>query len=81
MAHFFEATTEACGDAKLAANWIMGELSARLNAEDKSIHESQISAKQLGQLISRLKDNSLSSAGAKRSLKLYGPVRAKMWMP
>lgn len=66
MAHFFEATTEACGDAKLAANWIMGELSARLNAEDKSIHESQISAKQLGQLISRLKDNSLSSAGAKK---------------
>ncbi len=66
MAHFFEATTATCGDAKLAANWIMGELSARLNADDTSIAESTVTAEQLGQLITRLKDNTLSSAGAKK---------------
>ncbi|PID43173.1 MAG: Asp-tRNA(Asn)/Glu-tRNA(Gln) amidotransferase GatCAB subunit B [Gammaproteobacteria bacterium] len=68
MASFFETTTATCGDAKLAANWIMGELSARLNADEKTIASSQVSAEQLGQLINRLRDNSVSSSGAKKLL-------------
>jgi Asp-tRNA(Asn)/Glu-tRNA(Gln) amidotransferase B subunit len=32
MAAYFEATAQACGQPKLASNWIMGEVSRRLNA-------------------------------------------------
>ncbi|PIE42854.1 MAG: Asp-tRNA(Asn)/Glu-tRNA(Gln) amidotransferase GatCAB subunit B [Gammaproteobacteria bacterium] len=69
MARFFETTVSTCGDAKLAANWIMGELSAHLNADEKSIADSCVSAAQLGQLITRLKDNTLSSSSAKKVLE------------
>ncbi len=53
-------------DAKKAANWIMGELSARLNSEDKSISNIDLKAEQLGSLISRIKDGTISSSGAKK---------------
>ncbi|MCP5207513.1 MAG: Asp-tRNA(Asn)/Glu-tRNA(Gln) amidotransferase subunit GatB [Hahellaceae bacterium] len=66
MASFFEAVVKACDDAKLAANWILGELSARLNSEEQSVSASKISAVQLAALIKRIKDNTLSSAGAKK---------------
>ena len=66
VAQYFEATTAACGDAKLSANWIMGELSARLNSESKVIGESAVTAAQLGGLIARIKDNTLSSKIAKQ---------------
>jgi len=66
MANFFEATAKTCNDAKLAANWIMGELSARLNSEDKSISSVDLKAEQLGALISRIKDGTISSSGAKK---------------
>jgi len=66
MANFFEATAKTCNDAKLAANWIMGELSARLNSEDKSISSIDLKAEQLGALISRIKDGTISSSGAKK---------------
>jgi len=69
MAHYFEAATKVCGDAKLAANWIMGELSARLNGEDKTIGDSPVSAVQLGQMILRIKDNTISNKMAKEVLQ------------
>lgn len=65
MANFFETSTNISGDAKLSANWAMGELSARLNSDDISLANSPISAEQLGQLVLRVKDNTLSSSGAK----------------
>ncbi len=66
LAAFFEETTARGKDAKLAAYWILGEFSARLNAEDKSIADSPISGSQLGDLIVRIVDDSVSSAGAKK---------------
>lgn len=66
MAAFFEATVNTCGDAKLTANWILGELSARLNSDEKAIHDIELTAEQLAGLISRIKDNTLSSSGAKK---------------
>ena len=63
---FFEGAAKASGDAKLAANWIMGELAARLNAEEKDISNSPVSAEQLGQLIARIKDGTISSKIAKQ---------------
>jgi len=65
MAKYFEAVTSACNNAKLAANWTMGELSARLNNEDISIANSPVSAEQLGGLVTRIADNSISGKMAK----------------
>ncbi|BES70716.1 Asp-tRNA(Asn)/Glu-tRNA(Gln) amidotransferase subunit GatB [Marinobacter nanhaiticus D15-8W] len=69
-AEYFEATAKTSGDAKLSANWILGELSARLNAEDLSITDSPVSADRLGALIQRIADNTLSSSGAKKVFDL-----------
>jgi len=63
VARYFE--TAAGGDAKLAANWIMGELSARLNAEDIAIQDCPVSAEQLAGMIARLVDGTISSKMAK----------------
>lgn len=65
MAAYFETATGTSGNAKLAANWTMGELSARLNNEDLSIAKSPVSAEQLGGLITRIADNSISGKMAK----------------
>ncbi|MDB3966666.1 Asp-tRNA(Asn)/Glu-tRNA(Gln) amidotransferase subunit GatB [Porticoccaceae bacterium] len=65
MAAYFETATATSGNAKLAANWTMGELSARLNNEDLSITKSPVSAEQLGGLIARIADNSISGKMAK----------------
>ncbi len=66
MAQFFETAAKASGDTKLTANWIMGELSARLNAEDLSIKHSPVSAEQLAGMIIRLVDGTISSKMAKQ---------------
>ena len=66
MAAYFEATAKACNQAKLASNWIMGELSRRLNAGESSIDASPVSAQQLGQLISRIADNTVSNNAARQ---------------
>jgi aspartyl-tRNA(Asn)/glutamyl-tRNA(Gln) amidotransferase subunit B len=64
-AQYFEAAVRVAGDAKLVANWIMGELTARLNAEDKVLSASPVSAEHLGGMIARIKDGSISSKQAK----------------
>ncbi|MEX2525848.1 MAG: Asp-tRNA(Asn)/Glu-tRNA(Gln) amidotransferase subunit GatB [Gammaproteobacteria bacterium] len=67
LAAYFEATvTAAGGEAKLSANWVMGELAAALNREDKAITESPVSAEMLGGLIKRIKDNTISTKIAKQ---------------
>ncbi len=66
MADYFEATVKACGEAKLAANWIMADLSAYLNKAELTIAQSQITPVQLGGLITRLADGTLSSKIAKQ---------------
>ncbi len=65
MAEYFEATVKAGGDAKLAANWIMGELSARLNKDDRDIGASPIGAAQLAGMLKRIRDNTISGKMAK----------------
>ena len=66
MAAFFEETASHGKDAKLAANWVLGEFSARLNAEDKTVTQAPITGTQLGQLVTRIADNTVSSSGAKK---------------
>lgn len=65
-ASYFEDTADACKDAKLAANWIMGEVSAHLNASEAFIKDSPVSASQLAGLIVRIKDNTISNKTAKQ---------------
>lgn len=64
-ARYFETTAGHCGDAKLAANWIMGELTAKLNAEERDIAEAPVTAKQLAALIRRVQDNTISNKMAR----------------
>lgn len=65
MAEFFESVHRVCGDAKQAANWVQGELSGALNRENLSIANSPISARQLGELISRVLDDTINGKAAK----------------
>ena len=65
LADYFEEVQRVCGDAKLAANWVMGELSSLLNKADLDIEQSPVSAAQLGGMILRIKDNTISGKIAK----------------
>ena len=67
LADYFETTVSAAeGEAKLSANWIMGELSATLNKNNKNITQSPVSAEMLGGMVKRIKDNTISSKIAKK---------------
>ena len=65
MADYFEEVQRVCGDAKLAANWVMGELASLLNKSDIDIDQSPVNASQLGGMILRIKDNTISGKIAK----------------
>ncbi len=67
LADFYENVVNASDkkDPKLAANWVMGELSAALNKANKDITQSPVSPKQLGQLLLRILDNTISGKIAK----------------
>ncbi len=66
LANYFVATVDAGADAKQSANWVMGTLAAKLNAEDTSISDSPINAQQLAQLLKRIGDNTISNNAAKQ---------------
>ena len=65
-ADYFENVTKiGKTKAKLAANWILGELSAALNQHDIEIMNSPVSAKMMSDLLSRIEDNTISNKIAK----------------
>jgi aspartyl-tRNA(Asn)/glutamyl-tRNA(Gln) amidotransferase subunit B len=66
MAAYFETAAKASGQAKLVSNWIMGEVSRRLNAEEKEIAAAPVSAAQLAVLIGRIADGTVSNNAAKQ---------------
>ena len=72
LADFFEIATKESNAAKLSANWIMGELSAELNKENLNIQDSKITAKQIGKLVLRIEDSTISGKIAKE-------IFEKMW--
>lgn len=63
---YFEAAAKASGSPKLVANWLMGEVSRRLNAEDKSIDEIPVKSESLAAMIGRIADGTISNNGAKQ---------------
>lgn len=66
LADFFETTVAVCGEPKLSANWIISDLLGQLNRDDKRIEASTITPQQLGTIIVRIKDGTLSSKTAKQ---------------
>ena len=66
MAEYFDDVVAAGADAKLAANWIMGDLSKNLNAEGIGIEASPVDAKRLGEMIGLISKGTISSKIAKK---------------
>jgi aspartyl-tRNA(Asn)/glutamyl-tRNA(Gln) amidotransferase subunit B len=66
MAAYFEVAAKASGQAKLASNWIMGEVSRRLNTGEIAIEQVPVSAGQLAQLIGRIADGTISNNAGKQ---------------
>ncbi len=64
-ASYFETAVNAGADAKLVANWMLGELSAALNREDRSIDASPVNAVRLSNLVARISDGTISHKIAK----------------
>jgi len=66
MAAYFEETAKACGQAKLASNWIMGEVSAFVNRQQTTFTEREVpSALVLGRVIVKIVDTVISNANGK----------------
>ncbi|CAN5194091.1 Asp-tRNA(Asn)/Glu-tRNA(Gln) amidotransferase subunit GatB [soil metagenome] len=66
LARFYEVARNACKAPKLVANWLQGEVSRRLNAEERSIETSPVSATTLAELIGRIQDGTISNNSAKQ---------------
>ena len=69
LADYYEAILNDGAEAKLAANWVMGELSAALNKNQMDVQESPISAKELSELVKRISDDTISGKIAKDVFK------------
>ncbi|MBP2630078.1 MAG: glutamyl-tRNA(Gln) amidotransferase, subunit [Firmicutes bacterium] len=65
MAEYFDAATQQKADAKLVANWMMGDLAKNLNGEGKSIEESPVTAQRLAELVNLISKGTISSKIAK----------------
>ena len=66
MAAYFEEAAKTSGQAKLVSNWVMGEVSRRLNLQDAGIETAPVSAAQLAQMVARIADATISNAAARQ---------------
>ncbi len=72
MAEYFDEAIAGGADAKLVANWIMGDLSKNLNAENLTIDKSPVDAKRLGEMVQLISKGTISS-------KIGKKVFTEMW--
>lgn len=72
VADYFEAVAQGCGDAKLAANWVNGEVSKTLADNEMEITAVPVSSAALVELLKRIQDNTVSN-------KIARDVFAAMW--
>jgi aspartyl-tRNA(Asn)/glutamyl-tRNA(Gln) amidotransferase subunit B len=70
FARFYEAARDACQQPKLVANWLMGEVAKRLNADGRAIDAGPVTPAMLGALISRITDGTVSNNGARQVFEL-----------
>jgi aspartyl-tRNA(Asn)/glutamyl-tRNA(Gln) amidotransferase subunit B len=66
FARYYEAARDACGRAKLVANWLMGEVAKRLNAAESTIDACPVAPSTLATLVTRIDDGTLSNNGARQ---------------
>jgi len=66
FARYYEAVRDGCKSPKLAANWLMGEVSKRLNAQDRSIESMPFAPPTLATLIRRVADGTISNNAARQ---------------
>lgn len=66
MSDFFESTIAAGADVKQASNWIMGELSAYMNKQQKELHDLALTPESLAKMIKLIEDGTISSKIAKK---------------
>ena len=66
VAAYFEQTAAVCKQPKLASNWVMGEISRRLNMEEIGMDAVKVSSAQLGAMIARISDGTISNNAAKQ---------------
>ncbi|NNJ90451.1 MAG: Asp-tRNA(Asn)/Glu-tRNA(Gln) amidotransferase subunit GatB [Gammaproteobacteria bacterium] len=66
VADYYEQVVKACGDAKLAANWMNVELTAALNKAGIEFDQSPVTAELLAGLLARITDNTISGKIAKQ---------------
>jgi aspartyl-tRNA(Asn)/glutamyl-tRNA(Gln) amidotransferase subunit B len=65
MADYYEAVVTAHGDPKIAANWVMGDVHARLNDSGLSIQKFAVKPPQLAALLAMVRDGTVSNTAAK----------------
>lgn len=66
VADYFDAVVTAGGDAKLAANWVNGELAATLNKAEVDIAQCPVTPELMAGLLARIADNTISGKIAKK---------------
>ena len=69
-ARYFDAVAELSVDAKLAANWILGDVAAALNRDEISFVNVPIAPDQLGTLLNRIQDETITGKIAKSIFEL-----------
>ena len=68
MADYYDALTAACGDGKLAANWLQGEFARLYNEFGGNVQDIPLSAERFAGLLLRIKDNTISAVVGKKLL-------------
>lgn len=66
MANYFDKAVKICGNAKIVTNWLMGDITRKINEEETDINNIKISAENLANLISLIDKGTISSAIAKK---------------
>ncbi|SEJ70535.1 aspartyl/glutamyl-tRNA(Asn/Gln) amidotransferase subunit B [Bhargavaea ginsengi] len=69
MSDFFDATVQAGADAKLASNWLMGEVSAYMNTNQKELSDTGLTPNNLAGMIKLIEEGTISSKIAKKVFK------------
>lgn len=82
MSDFYEATVASGADAKLAANWLMGEVSAYLNANKVELQKTALTPEHLATMIRLIEDETISSKIAKKVFKeiIQNDTEPKAWV-
>lgn len=69
MSDFFEETISLGADTKLSTNWLMGDVSAYLNAEQKELKDTKLTPQGLAGMVKLIEDGTISSKIAKKVFK------------